>query len=114
MPKRYPRIYVLDGKRISSSDCGGYVHTARKEHTDVLGDPIKKGEKLVRFNNWMMGNEVIPVDRYVIDHDEGDGVILGVRCGKAKVLGGSIKNAVICERFFKSDIMTNTGKEEGH
>lgn len=102
--RRHRRIYLLGQEIISSKDCGGFVHTARKDHKDVYGDTIEKGEKLVRFNNWLMGNEVISLEDYVRDHDDGKGVILGVRCGKARGRWGVLKNAVVCDRFFKADI----------
>ncbi len=97
--RRSKRIYLLDGKQIESSDCGGFVHRARKDRSGVLKGIIKKGEKLVRFNNWKMGNEVISLEDYVRDHDEGKGVILGVRTTKIRPYG-IICNAVVCERFF--------------
>jgi hypothetical protein len=79
------------------------------DHLDVYGDPIKKGEKLVRFNNFAMGNEVISLGDYVIDHDtDGKGVILGIRRGKARGRFGTIENAVVCKRFFAKDFKEET------
>ena len=105
---RTRRMYLLDGQIIDSKDCGGFVHTARKDHTDVYGNTIKKGEHLVRFNYYAMGNEVISLEDYVKDHDEGQGVILGVRTGKARGPWGTINNAVICARFFKPTLSNKT------
>ena len=106
--KRSKRIYLLDGKRISSRDCLGFVHTASRDYKDVLGDEIKKGEKLVRFNNWNMGNEVLALESFVYDHDDGKGVILGVGYGKAQGRW-RIFNAVTCKRFFISDFQEESG-----
>jgi len=102
MKRRFKRIYLLGGKQIDSSDCEGFVHTARKDHSGPLEGTIKKGEKLVRFNNWNMGNTVISLEDYVGDHDDGNGVILGVRYPKIRHYG-IMRNAVICERFFTAD-----------
>ena len=98
-------MYYLEEKTISSRDCLGFVHTASRDYKDVLGEEIKKGEKLVRFNNWKMGNEVIGLRHFVVDHDDGKGVILGVEYGKARGRWGAICNSITCKRFFKSDLV---------
>ena len=98
--KRGRRMYIMGGVIIPAKYCLGFVYKARKEYTDVLGDKIKPGEKIVRFNNYSMGNEVISLEQFVIDHDTGEGVILGVKYGKIKGSWGTIKNGVECERFF--------------
>lgn len=95
------RIYILDGREIDSSECDGFLHTARTNRGDCLacGKAVEAGSQYVILNYYDCPDP-FHLECFIADHPEH--TILGIRRQTRRPFGLP-RNYVICQDFSQKE-----------
>lgn len=99
------RIYQLNGEKIKSSDCYGFLHTVKRVENKCLDchKLIKIGQQYIQFNYPFSSDMRFHVQCFKESHGD-EKPIIGVKLKKIKTFWGSTKTYVVCQELEKLDI----------
>ena len=91
------RIYLLNNRKIKSSECDGFLHTAKTDRGTCMacGEPVSSGMEYVLLNYYDCPD---PLHKNCFINDHPSHAILGIK--RTKINHYSImRSAVICKDF---------------